>query len=107
MVFSGTTEGYPMETNPTRPVSLKLESGDHDRLKTLAEARQRSAHFLMKEAIHQYLDREEARQAFKDEALDSWRAFKETGRHLSGQELDDWLATWGTPHERKIPPCHE
>ena len=47
-----------METTSIRPVSLKLDQAEHDRLKSLAEARQRKPHFLMKEAIHQYLDRE-------------------------------------------------
>lgn len=90
-----------------RSVSLKLEPSDHERLRALAATRHRKPHFLMKEAIHQYLEREEARESFKIEALASWREFKETGRHLTSSEVGKWLDSWGTPLEGEIPPCHE
>jgi predicted transcriptional regulator len=96
-----------METIATRPVSLKLEQSDHDRLKMLADSKQRKPHFLMKEAIRQYLDREEARESFKQEALASWKKYKETGSHLTGDEVDTWLDTWGSKREKAVPSCHE
>lgn len=96
-----------MEATFQRPVSLKLEQADHERLKSLAEARQRKPHFLMKEAIRQYLDREEARESFKQEALASWQAYQETGQHLTRQELAQWLDTWGTDQEKAVPACHD
>ena len=58
------------------------------------------------EAIEQYIEREEAHERFKQEALASWAAFKETGRHLSGQEVRAWLNTWGTDDEKAVPECH-
>ncbi|MDP1605970.1 MAG: ribbon-helix-helix protein, CopG family [Rhodocyclaceae bacterium] len=76
-----------METTLLCPVSLKLEQAEHERLKSLADARNRKPHFLMKEAIRQYLDREEARESFKQEALASWQAYQETGQHLTGGEV--------------------
>ena len=96
-----------METTSMRPVSLKLDQTEHDRLKSLAEARKRKPHFLMKEAISQYLDREEARESFKREALASWREYSETGQHLTGEEAAAWLDTWGSKEEKAMPPCHE
>lgn len=100
-----------METfadNPaTKPVSIKLESSEIKRLKAMADARQRKPHFLMKEAIRQYLDREESHENFKQEALASWREYKETGKHLTGEEVDLWLAKWGTEQESELPDCHE
>jgi len=92
---------------PTVPVSLKLEPGERDRLKALAEARHRKPHFLMKEAIRQYLEREEARESFKREAIAAWQECQETGLHLTGKEVGDWLDTWGTEQETVVPPCHE
>ena len=91
----------------TRPVSLKLEQSEHERLKVLAESKHRKPHFLMKEAIRQYLDREEARESFKQEALASWREYKETGHHLTGDEVVAWLDTWGSKQEKAISFCHE
>ncbi len=96
-----------METPLLRPVSIKLEQVEHDRLKSLADARHRKPHFLMKEAIKQYLDREEARESFKQEALASWREYQETGLHLAGQEVTQWLETWGTDQEKAAPVCHD
>jgi len=96
-----------MDTAPTRPVSLKLDQAEHDRLKSLAEARHRKPHFLMKEAISQYLEREEARESFKREALASWQEYKETGEHLTGEQVSAWLDTWGSKEEKAMPPCHE
>lgn len=53
----------------------------------------------MLEAIQQYVDREEA--------LASWASYKETGRHLTGEEVRAWLDTWGTDAEGPVPECHE
>jgi predicted transcriptional regulator len=61
----------------------------------------------MREAIAQYVEREEARESFKQEALASWAAYQETGRHLTGQETRTWLNTWGTDAEAELPKCHD
>ena len=41
----------------------------------IAEARHRSPHWVMKEAICQYVDREEKRDAFKKDALIAWNEY--------------------------------
>ena len=89
------------------PVTVKLDAEDHVRLKALAETQQRKPHFLMKEALRQYLDREEQRESFHQEAMDSWREYQETGLHLTGGEAAVWLDTWGTEAEQEMPACHE
>ncbi len=96
-----------MSSTPLRPVSIKLDAEEQSRLKALAEARQRKPHFLMKEALRQYLDREEQREAFHREAMDSWREYRETGLHLTGEETAAWLDTWGTDKETEAPACHD
>ena len=96
-----------MSSSTLRPVSIKLDADELIRLKALAEARQRKPHFLMKEALRQYLDREEQRESFHREALDNWREYRETGLHLTGEEVSTWLDTWGTDAEAGMPPCHE
>ncbi|MCH8336387.1 MAG: CopG family ribbon-helix-helix protein [Proteobacteria bacterium] len=87
--------------------SVKLDDDLKRRIQNLAESRQRSPHWIMREAIRDYVEREEARESFNREALASWEAYQETGRHLTGQELHDWLRTWGTDRETEIPDCHE
>jgi predicted transcriptional regulator len=87
--------------------SLKIDEKLKTRVQHLARLRQRSAHWVMHEAIQQYVEREEARESFKQEALASWTAYQETGRHLTGQEVRAWLNTWGTDAEAEPPECHE
>jgi len=87
--------------------SIKLDENLKSRIKHLADVRHRSAHWIMREAIRDYVEREETKESFKEEALVSWTAYKETGRHLSGKEVRDWLNTWGTDKETEIPKCHE
>ena len=87
--------------------SAKLDDELKNRIQHLADARHRSAHWIMREAIRDYVEREEARESFKQEALASWTAYQETGQHLTGQEARDWLNTWGTDKETELPECHE
>ena len=87
--------------------SIKIDDTLKVRVQQLASQRCRSPHWIMLEAIKQYVEREEARESFKQEALASWAAYKETGRHLTGQEARIWLNTWGTDEEKAVPECHE
>ncbi len=84
--------------------SVKLDASLKQRLQQLAGARQRSPHWLMREAIREYVDREEAREDFKQEALASWEIYQETGRHLTGEEVRTWLR--GCPESLCLRPSH-
>ena len=87
--------------------SLKIDDALKRRVQQLASQRRRSPHWIMLEAIQQYVEREEVRESFKQEALASWTAFKETGRHLTGPEVRTWLTSWGTADESAAPECHK
>lgn len=87
--------------------SIKIDDELKSRIQHLAGLRQRSAHWIMREAIAQYVEREEARESFKQEALASWASYQETGRHLSGKETRAWLNTWGIEAETELPKCHD
>jgi len=88
-------------------ISVKLDDTLKARVQALAGARQRSAHWLMREAIRQYIDREEARESFRQEALASWAEYRETLLHLTGAEVRDWINKWGTDAEAEPPTCHD
>ena len=47
------------------------------------------------------------RASFKQEALASWAAYQETGRHQTAQKVSAWLKGWGTDQEMPAPECHE
>ena len=87
--------------------SVKLDEEMKSRIQHLADLRHRSAHWIMCEAIRDYVGREEARESFKQEAVASWTAYQETGQHLTGKEVHDWLNSWGSEKETKLPKCHE
>ena len=48
--------------------SLKIDDTLKGRVQQLASQRRRSPHWIMLEAIQQYVEREEARESFKQEA---------------------------------------
>lgn len=96
-----------MSTSPVRPVAIKIDPEIKERVKRLAEARHRTPHWLMREAISQYVDREEKREAFRQDGLKAWREYQETGLHATAEEVEAWLASWGTDNELPAPECHE
>jgi predicted transcriptional regulator len=90
-----------------KAVSVKLDLDVRTRVGNIAEARHRSPHWVMKEAICQYVDREEKRDAFKKDALIAWYEYQDTGLHATSLDVDAWLASWGTKNELPKPICHK
>jgi predicted transcriptional regulator len=86
--------------------SIELDDRLEGRIRQLASRRQRSTQGIVREAIQQYVEREEARESFKQEALTAWASYQESGLHLTGEELDAWLERWGTEAETELPECH-
>lgn len=90
-----------------RPTTIKIDQSTKERMKRLAEVRNRTPHWMILEAIHQYVDREEKREALRRDAIDAWRECQETGLHVTGDEVISWLDTWGEENESVAPVCHE
>jgi predicted transcriptional regulator len=86
--------------------SIKIDDQLKERVRKLAASQRRSAHSIMHEAIEQHVAREEARESLLNEALASWSEFQETGLHLSGDEVRQWLKTWGSEGAPDAPKCH-
>jgi predicted transcriptional regulator len=98
-----------MTTRPakTAPVSLKLGAGERERLAALATARKRTPHYLMREAVSEYLGREEMRQSFRDEAAKALQDYKETGLHVTQDQVDEWIDSLGTRRPKRHPKWHK
>jgi len=96
-----------MTATSIRPIAIKIDEETRDRVKRLAEARQRSSHWLMLEAIRQYVEREEKREAFRQDGIRAWNEYQETGLHVTGDEVIAWLDTWGAENEQAAPVCHK
>ena len=95
-----------MATTATQPIAVKLEIDIRKRMKRLAESRQRTTHWIMKEAIQQYVEREEKREVFRQDAIKAWEEYQLTGLHASFEEADTWLAKLETGKDIEPPECH-
>ncbi|MDI6027867.1 ribbon-helix-helix protein, CopG family [Corticibacterium sp. UT-5YL-CI-8] len=86
--------------------SLTLDPTTTDRVEKLASSRHRSPQVLMREAIEQYVEREEMRDAFHQQGRDAWNEYQATGLHLTGEEADQWLARLEADEDIDVPQCH-
>jgi predicted transcriptional regulator len=86
--------------------SLKLDSALKERVHRLASARRRSSHWVMREAVEQYVEREEKREQLRQDALAAWADYQATGLHVTAEEADAWLAGLEAGNRAAMPKCH-
>jgi predicted transcriptional regulator len=84
-------------------MSLEIDGELERRVLHLASLRNRSPHWIMREAIRQYLERE----SFKQDAIDAWESYKANGLHLTMDEFAAWLARLEVDKDAEPPKCHE
>ena len=89
------------------PVTITLDDADQDRIASLASAKKQSPHYLIKEAILEYLQKEEARQNFVAAAESSYVHYKETGLHITLDEFDSWVDQVQQDPNTPMPECHK
>jgi predicted transcriptional regulator len=89
-----------------RPVAIKIDDDIKTRVKRLAEAHNRTSHWVMREAISQYVEREEKREAFRQDTLKAWEEYRATGLYVTSAEADNWLAQLEQGNEVEPPECH-
>jgi len=87
-------------------VTVKLAPSDRDRIASLATIKKRTPHYLMKEAILEYVQREESRQNFINAAETSFEHFKETGLHITLDEFNAWVDDVQKTPDVPIAACH-
>ena len=86
--------------------SLALDTEIAERLKRYADASSRAPREVLSEALDQYLNRQEKRAQFLQGARTSLAHYEETGLHLTGEEVDDWLAKLEAGEIIDPPQCH-
>lgn len=90
-----------------RPVAIKIDEDTRARVKRLADARQRTPHWLMREAIQQYVEREEQREALRQDTLKAWENYRANrGLHITAEEADAWLSELEQGKDVEPPECH-
>jgi predicted transcriptional regulator len=85
--------------------SLKLDTEIKERVRRLASARRRSPHWVMREAIEVYVEREEKRERFRQDALAAWDHYQSTGLYVTAEEADTWLAKLEAGKDAAPPKC--
>jgi predicted transcriptional regulator len=99
-----------MSNTLTRPiatnVTIKLDSTHRDRLKSLAIAKKRTSHYLMKEAIERYLLAEEAQQTILKSVDDSITHYEATGLHITLDEAKAWAQELKINRNAQLIACH-
>lgn len=82
--------------------AIKLDDDTNTRLKALAQQRNRSAHWLMRDALERYLAEEERYEREKAEDLAEYEDYLLTGKAIDNKTVASWLnelasgkkATW-------------
>lgn len=75
----------------TATVGVKLDEKTRARLKKLGQAKQRSTHWLMKDAIVRYVESEERYEQERVEDDSRWQRYLDTGTHLTDYDMTQWL----------------
>lgn len=91
---------------PMSPTSLKLDPAIEKRVQHLASARQRTPLWILREAVEQYVEREEKRERLRASAHAAWEHYRATGLHAQAEEADAWLAALEAGEDAAPPPCH-
>ena len=87
-------------------VTIKLDDAYRYRIASLATDKKRTPHYLMKDAVLEYVEREEARQNFIAAAESSFEHYKETGLHISLDEFSTWIDDIQQDPGGRVPACH-
>ncbi len=87
--------------------SLKLDVKLKKRVQHLAATQRRSSHWIMCEAVEQYVEREEKRVRLRQDALAAWNHYQATGLHVAAGEADAWLEKLEAGKDAEAPECHD
>ena len=71
--------------------AIKLDDETNKRLKVLAQQRNRSAHWLMRDALERYLAEEERYEREKAEDLAEYEDYLLTGKAIDNDTVASWL----------------
>ena len=85
-------------------LSIKLPGGLKERLQKLGKLKQRTTHWLMKEAIEHYLAEEEVQEKLKQKTVNRWKE-AEQDQVVANADVIAWLETWGNTEEQARPEC--
>ena len=84
-------------------IGVKLDETIRERLRNLAEAKNRTPHWVVKEAISEYLTREEQRERERSEDQIRWERYALTGEAVPHERVQEWLGALADGRDEKCP----
>jgi len=85
---------------------VKIDEKIRFRLKAICDTQKRTVSWSIREAITEYVEREEKKEQFKQEALATWRNYQLTGLHVTAEEARAWLLELEAGEDKEPPVCH-
>ena len=82
--------------------SFRLDEDLEEKLDDVASKLDRSKNCIINDALRFYIEREERRERMLQETEEGM-ADIEAGRTISGDEVINWLETWGSESELEAP----
>lgn len=101
---TASTTASPTQKNT--PISIKLETGQKDLLAKMAKEQERSVHYLLRQAVKEFIDREQAKADFYETAKNAGEHYRKTGLHTTHDEMKAWADSLGGDNEQTAPLCH-
>ncbi len=84
-------------------LGVRLEPELEQRLAVLAKKTKRSKSYLAKEALRRYIDQLETQEKQRQETLERWEAYEQTGETIDHDAMVEWLESWGDDKENSCP----
>jgi predicted transcriptional regulator len=85
---------------------IKIDDELQSQVEDLARKHQRSTDWIMRQAVQQYVEREDKKAAFRRDALKAWTDYQENGQHVTQAEADGWLARLQDGEDADLPRWH-
>ena len=87
-----------MAQNAKTIVTIKLEPETKQKLAHLGKVKTRSSHWLMKQAILEYVNKEELAEKLRNDTIERWKE-AEAGHVIDNNQVLNWLRSWGKEDE--------
>jgi len=84
-------------------LGIKLDDKTRERLKAVAQGIDRAPHWVLKTALLEYLDKEEATRRERDEDTARWARYQETGEAISQERVMAWLDALAAGRDEPCP----
>lgn len=94
-----------MAVAAVKPVAIKINEDRKIHFNQPADSAKRAAQWKIPEDTKRFGDREEKREAFRQDRLQAWNAFRASGQHLTADQADAWMAQLEQGVDVDPPAC--